>query len=90
MTSESVADFQKRVDLITSCRDTDIIPRVEGAGQTFGENDEFQRMHNGLIVRRGGYHGDWMTEIIRILRGHHEPQEEKVIASVFNFFRMMR
>jgi FkbM family methyltransferase len=33
-------------------------------------------MHNGLQVLAGGYCGDWMAEIIRRLRGHHEPQEE--------------
>jgi len=35
-----------------------------------------QLMHNGLLVEAGGYYGDWMAEIIRALRGHHEPQEE--------------
>jgi FkbM family methyltransferase len=35
-------------------------------------------MHNGLLVEAGGYYGDWMAEIIRVLRGHHEPQEEAV------------
>jgi FkbM family methyltransferase len=35
-------------------------------------------MHNGLQVEAGGYYGDWMAEIIRVLRGHHEPQEEAV------------
>ncbi len=39
-------------------------------------------MHNGIIIRRGAYHGEWMTEVIRRLRGHHEPQEEKVFAAV--------
>jgi FkbM family methyltransferase len=33
-------------------------------------------MHNGVLVVEGCYYGDWMTEIIRSLRGHHEPQEE--------------
>jgi len=27
-------------------------------------------------VPAGGYYGEWMTEIIRRLHGHHEPQEE--------------
>jgi FkbM family methyltransferase len=33
-------------------------------------------MHNGVKVRADGYCGPWMTEIIRRLGGHHEPQEE--------------
>jgi FkbM family methyltransferase len=39
-------------------------------------------MHNGVLVERGGYYGDWMAEIIRSLRGHHEPQEEVVFDRV--------
>lgn len=35
-------------------------------------------MHNGVKVIAGGYYGSWMTEIIRLLQGHHEPQEERV------------
>lgn len=35
-------------------------------------------MHQGIVVAAGGYHGEWMTEIIRRLRGHHEPQEELI------------
>jgi FkbM family methyltransferase len=39
-------------------------------------------MHNGIVVREGCYHGAWMTEIIRQLRGHHEPQEELAFHTV--------
>jgi FkbM family methyltransferase len=39
-------------------------------------------MHNGVLVEEGGYFGDWMAEIIRTLRGHHEPQEEIAFARV--------
>jgi FkbM family methyltransferase len=39
-------------------------------------------MHNGLLVEAGGYFGDWMAEIIRTLRGHHEPQEELVFDQI--------
>src|SRR5205823_4730085 len=37
----------------------------------------YQRMHNGIKVLEDGYCGRWMTELIRLLRGHHEPQEER-------------
>lgn len=75
-------DCLHRVDIAASCRDCDMLPKSVQAGETFGEDDGLQRMHNGLVVRRGAYHGEWMTEIIRRLRGHHEPQEEKVFATV--------
>jgi FkbM family methyltransferase len=35
-------------------------------------------MHCGVVVERDCYYGAWMTEVIRRLRGHHEPQEEAV------------
>ena len=77
----SDADIE-RIKLTTSCRDCDAIPKVADAGLCFGDNLEFQRMHNGVVIRRGSYHGEWMTEVIQELRGHHEPQEEKVFAEV--------
>jgi FkbM family methyltransferase len=39
-------------------------------------------MHNGVLIEEGCYYGPWMTEIIRVLRGHHEPQEEVVFHEV--------
>lgn len=71
-----------RIQLTSSCRDCDYLPKVDGAGECFGEKLEFQRMHNGVVIRRGSYHGEWMTEVIQNLQGHHEPQEEKVFAEV--------
>ncbi len=41
-----------------------------------------QVMHNGMLIDEGCYHGAWMTEIIRDLRGHHEPQEELAFHAV--------
>ena len=85
MMSES---FQmERVKLTVSCRDCDSLPKVNGAGECFGDKQQFQRMHNGVVVHRGSYHGEWMTEIISQLRGHHEPQEEKVFAEVLSYIR---
>ena len=37
-----------------------------------------QVMHCGVVVVRDCYYGPWMTEVIRRLKGHHEPQEEVV------------
>ncbi len=41
-----------------------------------------QVMHNGLRILAGGYHGKPMQKIIRIQKGHHEPQEEKVFYEI--------
>lgn len=73
----------RRVASTISCRDTDALPRVDGAGEVFElDGMSVQRMHNGLLVQEGGYLGTWTTEIISQLRGHHEPQEELAFHSV--------
>ena len=73
----------ERVKLTTSCRDTDRIPKVADAGEVRTTPEgRVQVMHNGVLVVEGGYYGDWMTEIIRTLRGHHEPQEEVVFHEI--------
>ncbi|MCE5187550.1 MAG: glycosyltransferase [Planctomycetaceae bacterium] len=75
-------DIRKRVSLTVSCNDCNDIPKVPNAGKIVDADPAYQIMHNGVKVVYGGYHGDWMAEIIRILRGHHEPQEEKVFHDV--------
>jgi FkbM family methyltransferase len=69
--------LRRRVEQTVAMRDTDIIPKVPDAGRV-QERDggRVQVMHNGAVVEAGGYHGDWMIEIIERLQGHHEPQEE--------------
>jgi FkbM family methyltransferase len=72
-----------RIRLTTSCRDTDTIPKVAGAGDVVdGPDGRVQVMACGVKVVAGCYFGDWMTEIIRDLRGHHEPQEEVVFHAI--------
>lgn len=68
-----------RVELTVSARDTDVIAKVPDAGRIV---DGAQVMHNGVRIVAGCYHGDWMSEIIRRLRGHHEPQEELVFDAI--------
>ncbi|MFI5591704.1 FkbM family methyltransferase [Amycolatopsis sp. NPDC051758] len=69
----------RRVRATVGCPDADGIPKVGHAGECRDhEGGRVQVMHNGLLVEEGGYYGAWMTEIIRSLRGHHEPQEELV------------
>jgi len=66
------------------CRDCDEVPKVAEAGMVFEMPDgqRVQIMHNGLRVVADGYYGQWMTDLIRICRGHHESQEERVFHEV--------
>ena len=75
--------IQRRIDLTTAVRATDSIKKVKKAGTvTEHGGTPVQVMHNGVLVREGCYYGDWMTEVIRELRGHHEPQEELVFDQI--------
>jgi FkbM family methyltransferase len=76
---------------LAAARPTDCagIPRVPEAGQIFqGVIDvdrtypPYQLMHNGIKVGLDGYYSNLFTEVIRVLKGHHEPQEERVFAEV--------
>jgi FkbM family methyltransferase len=76
-------DDQRRIDQTIAVRDTDVIPKVPDAGEVTKRNGvPVQVMHNGIVVREDCYGGAWMTEIIRRLRGHHEPQEELAFHTV--------
>jgi FkbM family methyltransferase len=68
-----------RIALTTSCRDAAALPKVAGAGQVA---DGVQTMYNGVRIVEDCYCGQWMTEIIRDLQGHHEPQEELVFHAI--------
>jgi len=73
----------RRIALTLSCRDTDALPKVTDAGQMRSVGDVVaQVMHNGVVIEKDSYCGPWMTEIIRCLRGHHEPQEELVFSRI--------
>ena len=79
-------DYHAR--LAASCHDGDFIPRVSGAGEVIVENGErIQLMHNGVKVVADGYYGAGMTEIIRRLKGCHEPQEEAVFYHIVERLR---
>ncbi len=72
-----------RIKLARECDDCRSIPKVVSAGETLGgPSGRYQLMHNGVKVIEDGYCGRWMTELIRILKGHHEPQEEKAFHEV--------
>ena len=68
-----------RVQLTISADDADAIPKVADAGKIYQENGtSYQVMHNGIKVLKDGYYAPWVTDTIYALKGHHEPQEEKV------------
>jgi FkbM family methyltransferase len=76
-------DNAARAEMTVSCRDCDSIPKVDQAGEIVViDGRQIQIMHNGVRVIAGGYYGDWMTDIIRRLRGHHEPQEEAIFHEI--------
>ncbi|UFS58015.1 FkbM family methyltransferase [Subtercola endophyticus] len=65
------------------CHDADEIPKVERAGEVYDhDGTAVQIMHNGVLVEADGYAGPWMTEVIRCLSGHHEPQEELTFSRI--------
>jgi len=66
------------------CHDCDDIPKVAGAGEVTNRPDgtPVQMMHNGLVLLADRYCGSWMTDLIRLCHGHHEPQEERVFYEV--------
>lgn len=71
--------WQARIKLVQQCTDNPYIPRVANAGQV---SDGYQIMHNGLKIHIGSYYGAAMTELLRVNRGVHEPQEERVFQEV--------
>ena len=73
----------RRVLMTVSCRDSDSIHKVENAGQVqVRDRRTVQVMHNGLLIDEGCYYGPWMTQVIRGLAGHHEPQEELIFDAI--------
>jgi FkbM family methyltransferase len=81
-------DENGRSEIGSSCHDCDYIPKVKNAGnlKKVGST-EYQIMHNGLLVERHGYNGEMIERIIKNLRGHHEPQEEKVFFEILKRVR---
>lgn len=81
-------DLKRRILMTVNCEDCNYISKVSNAGQTYSMNeDSYQLMHNGLKIIEGCYHGQGVTEIIRLLRGHHEPQEEKVFYEILKYVK---
>lgn len=74
---------KERAEMTMGCHDADYIPKVREAGASKKvDGVDVQVMHNGLLVKKNGYQGKWQAEIIKTLKGIHEPQEEKVFYEV--------
>ena len=72
-----IMTIEERVQMTVSCLDTAGIPKVHNAGEIISFQEErVQIMHEGSKVIADGYYGYWITDIIKKLKGHHEPQEE--------------
>src|SRR5581483_4352870 len=75
-----------RVLLTIGADDCDYIPKVPQAGEVFEEiGYSYQLMHNGVKVLKDCYYDSWATDVIYGLKGHHEPQEEKVFYEVLKY-----
>ena len=81
-------DELRRIEMSISCLDSEEIPKVSNAGELdIDEHGPFQIMHNGLKITKDCYQGPWMTKVIELLRGHHEPQEELAFYEVLKVLR---
>lgn len=81
----STYPLQRVIETITA-DDCDYIPKVYQGGLVFEENGiRYQYMHNGIILLADRFYGSWITDIIYGLKGHHEPQEEKVFYEVLKY-----
>lgn len=73
--------YQERFVDIQSDKRNDLIPRVPKAGEII---DGHYVMHNGLLTREHGYDGHF-SDIFKINRGVHEPQEEYVFQEILPY-----
>ncbi len=72
----------RRIRDVIACPDNAFIPRHRDAGRIV---DDCQIMHNGLRIARGSYDGLPIERMLRLNRGVHEPQEERVFAETLRF-----
>lgn len=79
-------ELRKRVLTTICCDDCQDLPKVERAGRVIENNDPvYQLAHNGIKLLKDCYYGSWMTTLITLLQGHHEPQEEKAFHEVLKY-----
>lgn len=77
--------WEERINRIKWSPYNQKIPRVNHAGQVFGD---YQLMHNGLFIKVGGYYGYPITKALFVNKGVHEPFEEyyfcKILSEIYN------
>jgi len=79
-------ELRNRVLTTIACDDCKDIPTDPNAGNVIRiQNVSYQLMHNGIKILQDCYYGKWMTQIIRSLKGYHEPQEEKAFYEVLKY-----
>ena len=78
-----------RIDTAAQCADAEYLPKVKNAGDIFTDKagSKIQVMHNGIKVLADTYYGEFNTEIVSKLNGHHEPQEEKAFFEVLKYVK---
>ncbi len=80
-------ELRRRVLTTICCDDCQELPKVESAGKVIGNDQEsYQLTHNGIKLIKDCYYGSWMTTLITLLQGHHEPQEEKAFYEILKYF----
>jgi len=73
-----------RIDLVLSSPDNQHIPKVENAGDVI---DGYLVMHNGLRIHPMSYYGYPIKRMLKLNKGVHEPQEERVFMEVLKTMR---
>ena len=75
--------FEDRIRMAAECPDLQRLSPVKGAGEV-SEYRGFkaQKLHFGGWVTADTYYGAWMTDLIQLCRGAHEPQEEVAFAQM--------
>lgn len=65
--------WKLRIKEVLLCPDNKFIQRVENAGVL---KNGIQIMHNGIKICAGGYYGSGISQMLKVNKGVHEPQEE--------------
>lgn len=71
--------WARRIADVCLSSDNAFIPRTADAGCV---QDGLQVMHNGMPIRQGCYYGEGIELMLKINRGVHEPQEERVFGEL--------
>ena len=71
--------WKERIEDVMECPDNHDIPRVTNAGKILNNR---LIMHNGIEINPLSYYHLPMLEMLRLNKGVHEPQEEKIFQNV--------